>query len=74
MKPRERKPETVYRVIDRATGEAQGAYSRAACDEYDFASPDEARRSNVHGTFTDKSRYAVAKYRVVYELIDPDCD
>lgn len=64
--------EIVYRIINRATGTAQGVYSRAYRDEYDFASPEEARSANVHGVYADKAQYAIAKYRVVYELIDPD--
>lgn len=74
MKPRERKPETVYRIVDRATGEAVGSYSRAYCDEYDFESPESARSANFHGIFKNGDKYAIAKYRVTYELIDPDCD
>lgn len=74
MKPAENKPETVYRIIDRSTGGAVGSYSRAYCDEYDFASPESARSANVHGMFEDKAKYAIAKYRVVYELIDADVD
>lgn len=74
MKPREIKPEIIYRIIDRATGKEQGSYSRACCDEYDFKSPQEAREANCHDIFKDKNRYSIAKYRVVYELIDDDCD
>lgn len=72
MKPKERKPEVVYRIIDRATGEAVGSYSRAYCDEYDFGSVAEARSANCHDAFKDNEKYAVAQYRVTYELIDPD--
>lgn len=74
MKPREKKPKTVYRIIDRKTGEAQGSYSRAYCDEYDFNNPDEARHANCHGMFEDKEKYAIAKYKVTYTLVDEDCD
>lgn len=74
MKPREPRPQTVYRVLDRETHVAQGAYSRACCDEYDFVSPEEARRSNCHDTFMERAKYRVAKYRVTYELIDDDVD
>jgi len=74
MKPREQKPDTVFRIIDRTTGDACGSYSRAYCDEFDFRSVEEARTANVHGIFQDKNRYAIARYRVTYELIDPDCD
>jgi hypothetical protein len=74
MKPREKKPDTVYRIIDRKTGEAVGSYSRSCHDEYDFYSADEARSANVHGMFEDKRKYAIAKYRVTYELIDGDAD
>ena len=59
MKPREKKPETVYRIIDKKTGNAKGSYSRACCDEYDFNSISEAR---------------IAKYKVTYELIEEDAD
>jgi len=69
MKPREKKTEIVYRIIDKATGEAVGSYSRAYCDEYDFSSEHEARSANVHGKFQDKGKYDVVKYKVTYELI-----
>ena len=72
MKPKEKKPETVFRIIDRETGEAQGSYSRAYCDEYDFRSPGDARRANVHGKYEDKEIYKIAKYKVTYELISED--
>ena len=74
MKPREKKPEIVYRIIVRETGEATGSYSRACCDEYDFNSADQARSANCHGMFEDKGKYAIAKYRVTYELLDSDAD
>lgn len=74
MKPREKKPETVFRVIDRQTEEAVGSYSRAYCDEYDFRSVAEARTANFHGKFEDKTKYKIAKYRVTYELIEDECD
>jgi len=70
MKPREKKPEIVYRIINRETGEATGSYSRAYCDEFDFYSAREARDANCHGIFQDRERYKIAKYRVVYELLD----
>ncbi len=72
MKPREKKSETVFRIIDRASGEPQGVYSRACCDEYDFESPSRARSSNIHGTYENREKYAIAKYKVTYDLIDGD--
>jgi hypothetical protein len=42
--------------------------------EYDFHSASEARTANCHGVFEDKSKYAIAKYRVTYELIESDVD
>jgi hypothetical protein len=66
------KPKTVYRIIDRGTGKAVGSYSRAYHDEYDFESASSARNANCHGMFEDKEKYAIAKYRVIYELIEPD--
>lgn len=74
MKPKEKKPEIVFRIIDSETGEPQGSYSRAYCDEYDFTSPDQARNANVHGIFQDKQKYQIAKYRVTYELIEESVD
>lgn len=72
MKPREKKPETIFRIISRETGETVGSYSRAYCDEYDFNSADEARNSNCHGIFQDRTKYKIAKYKVTYELIEDD--
>lgn len=74
MKPTEMKPVVVFRIIDRATGDAQGSYSRSYGDEYDFSSPAEARTANCHGMFGNKGKYAIAKYRVTYELLDDDVD
>ena len=72
MKPKEKKPKYIYRIID-GEGNAIGSYSRAFCDEYDFKSPDEARHANCHGMFEDESKYKIAKYRVTYTLIEEDC-
>ena len=74
MKPAEKKPEEVFRIIDRATGEAAGSYSRAYCDEFDFRSAESARSANCHGIFEDKKKYKIVKYRVTYELIEDDVD
>lgn len=72
MKPKEKKPEIVFRIIDRQTGNAIGSYSRAYCYEYDFESANEARTANCHGLFKDKEKYKIAKYKVTYELIEDD--
>lgn len=72
MKPKEKKPEIVYRIIDTESGSAIGSYSRAYCDEYDFTSVDEARSANCHGLFEDREKYKIAKYRVTYELLKDD--
>ena len=72
MNPREMKPEVVFRIINRETGNPVGSYSRAYCDEYDFSSCKEARTANCHGMFEDTEKYAIAKYKVTYELIDGD--
>jgi hypothetical protein len=74
MKPKEKKPEIVFRIIDRQTGTVQGSYSRAYCNEYDFDSIEDARTTNVHGMFENKQKYKIAKYRVIYELIEDDVD
>lgn len=74
MKPLEPKPETVFRIIDRESGEAVGSYSRAYCDEYDFHSPNEARNANCHGIFRDRKKYRIAKYKVTYTLIEDEAD
>ena len=74
MKPKEKKPEIVCRIICRDSGDAMGSYSRAYCDEYDFGSAYSARLANCHGMFTDEKKYKIAKYKVTYELIEDDCD
>ena len=72
MKPREKKPEIIFRIIDRESGEAVRSYSRAYCDEYDFFTADAARTANCHGMFEDRSKYKIAKYKVTYKLIADD--
>lgn len=74
MKPKEKKPETVYRIINRESGEPEGSYSRSCCDEYDFYSVLDARNSNCHGMYEDKKKYKIAKYKVTYELLNDSCD
>ncbi len=74
MKPREKKPETVFRIIERKTGMVVGSYSRAYCNEYDFNSVEEARNSNCHDLFQDRERFKIAKYLVTYTLLNGDCD
>jgi mRNA-degrading endonuclease RelE of RelBE toxin-antitoxin system len=73
MKLKEKKPEIVFRIINK-NGEAVGSYSQAYCDEYDFESVQQARSANVHGEFKNKKKYKIAKYHVMYKLLDPDCD
>jgi len=73
MKPKEKKPEIVYRIIDGDNGNVVGSYSRAYCDEYDFESVYDARNANCHGIFEDEEKYKIAKYKVTYELIEEDC-
>ena len=73
MKPREKKPEIVFRIIDNRTNDAVGSYSRACCDEYDFESAERARSANCHDMF-QRPEYRIAKYRVTYELIEDDVD
>ncbi len=74
MKPREKKPSKVFRIINKTNGEAEGSYSRAYCDEYDFTSIEEARTANCHGMFKDKNLYDIAEYEVSYKLIKSQCD
>ena len=74
MKPKEKKPKTIYRIINRKTGKPVGSYSRAYHDEYDFKSVEEARTANCHGLFEDKEIYKIAKYKITYKLIEDDCD
>ena len=74
MKPREQKPEIVYRIAGRESGKHIGSYSRAYCDEYDFESSERARTANCHGMFENTITYKIQKYRVTYELLEDDCD
>lgn len=69
-----RMEQEVFRIFNRETGSLEGAYSRACHTEYDFGSVSEARNSNVHGIYKDRTKYKVAKYRVIYELIQDECD
>lgn len=64
----------VFRIINRTTEEAIGSYSRSYRDEFDFSSAEAARDANCHGIFKDKAKYKIAKYRVIYELIEDDVD
>ncbi len=73
MKPKEKKPEEVFRIINRKTGKTVGSYSRACCDEYDFRSVSQARHANVYNMFMDEKKYAIARYKVTYELLEEDC-
>ncbi len=73
MKPKEAKPQIVYRILDRKTNLPQWSYSRAYCDECDFESVSQARNANCHGMFEDKQKYKIAKYKVTYELVEDDC-
>lgn len=72
MKPKEIKPKFVFRILDRNTGEARGAYSRSCCTEYDFESAVQARNSNVHDIYWDDEAFKVAKYEVTYKLVEDD--
>lgn len=74
MKPKENKPDIIFRIIDKETGDPVGSYSRAYCDEYDFTSAGEARNANVHDMFKNTAKYKIAKYKVTYELIEDDVD
>ena len=74
MKPKEKKPQEIFRIIEQESGDAVGSYSRAYCDEYDFESVDEARNANTHGIFKDKEKYRIAKYKVTYTLVEDNCD
>ncbi len=72
MKPKQIKPEIVYRIINKNTGDAVGSYSRSYCDEYDFTSLEEARNANCHGMFEDREKFRIAKYKVTYELLEEE--
>ena len=74
MKPTEKKPSIIYRIISKETGGCVGSYSRAYCDEYDFSSVEGARNANCHNEFKKRYKYNIAKYKVIYELLDDDCD
>ena len=67
------KSKLVYRIIDEK-GKHQAAYTRTYFDEYDFFTVNQARESNVHGVYKDKTKYKIAKYRVDYVLIEDDID
>jgi len=62
----------VYRIINRKTNVAEGVYSRAYHDEFDFRSADDARTANCHGMYGNKEKYKIDKYKVTYTLIEED--
>jgi len=68
------KDKIVYRIIDKKTEMAVRSYSRAYHDEYDFKSIEDARTANWHGLFENKEKYKINKYKVIFELIEDDCD
>jgi len=74
MKPKAKKPEIVFRIIDKKTGEAQGTYRKMWSYDFDFSTPEEARNANASGVFKNEERYKIARYRVTYELIEDDED
>ena len=76
MKIKKVKSKIVYRVIHKATGIAQykEGYSGFTDDTYDFDSVYKARDADFYREFKDKKKYNIAKYKVIYELIDDNCD
>ena len=60
---------SIFRIIERATGKTQGVYQRGNYDQTDFCSEDEARRSNVHGIYQDKDKYAILEFEVTEKCI-----
>lgn len=64
---------TVFRIVSNDSNEFVGSFSRAYHDEYDFSSAYKARHANCHGMFLDEEKYRIAKYRVIYELIEDNC-
>lgn len=75
MKPKKIKPKIVYRIIHKATGTAGYKEGHQFSDDtYDFDSIFKARDADFYREFKDKDKYNIAKYRVIYELIDDNCD
>lgn len=64
----------VFKIVDLESGEFKGAYSRSYGDKMEFDSISDARTSNVHGMFEDKSKYKIQRWRVTYTLVEDDCD
>lgn len=60
---------TVFRIIDRDTGDAVGSYQRGNYDQYDFYSSTAARNDNCAGLFKDTDKYDIDEYEVTYKLI-----
>ena len=67
-------PAVVYRIVNRETGDHVGSYTRGNYDKYDFGSINEARHDNCHGIFENRDKYAIAAYRVTYELIEAEVE
>lgn len=65
-------PKPVFILHERKTGAIANSYSRAYHDETEFQTAESARSANCHDIFQNREKYRIAKYRVVYELIEPD--
>lgn len=65
----------IYKIVDKETNKTISVYiPPTSRDVEEFESIEDARTSNCHDIYKDKEKYRIEKYKVTYELIDPDCD
>lgn len=65
----------IYKIVDKETNKTISVYFQPTSrDVEEFNSIEDARTSNCWGTYRNKEKYRIEKYKVIYELIDPDCD
>lgn len=61
---------TVYKILNKKTGEYEGVYSRGYHDKYEFPSESCARQSNCHGIYENKDLYEIEEWTVTYTKVN----
>lgn len=68
------KKKFIYRIVEIATGKVVPCYFQFRGDIYDFDSVNEARDSNCHGVFQDKTKYRIIQVEITETIIQDYCD
>lgn len=65
---------TIYRIVDRVTGETVAVYFQFRGDQTDFDSPREARSSNCHGIYSDRKRFRIDEIEITEKVVKEGVD